>query len=154
MLPSDERTWEVLIRTAVLLVGAGHILHSKWTCGSLAISPLSPICVVPSMASTRARPGRISRLVRGGLEPAPSCVRQLQLQAHPLACSSCTTTLKTACDAAPFRQMQAAKGSSRLATKRRDPLRGVKPLQGSLLALSHRITVAALRLAVRWDPGA
>lgn len=29
----------------------------------------------------------------------------------------------------------ADKGSSHLATKRRDPLRGVKPLQGSLLAL-------------------
>lgn len=36
-------------------LGAGHILHLKWTCGSPAISPLNPICFVPSMASMHAK---------------------------------------------------------------------------------------------------
>lgn len=116
MLPSDERTWEVLIRTAILLLVpvSDHILHSKWT-------PLSPICVVPSVASTKTR-HIISRLVRAASDPSP-CL--LQLHHHP------QNGANAGCSVHSFR----SKGSSHLATKRRDPLHGVKPLQGSLLAL-------------------
>ncbi|KAL6910883.1 hypothetical protein GGI43DRAFT_27850 [Trichoderma evansii] len=82
---SEERTWEVLIRREQLS-RAGHILHPKWTCGSPAISPLNPICFVPSMASmhAKARPHitSLSGRPQARLKPAPSCVRQLC--AHPL----------------------------------------------------------------------
>lgn len=87
----------------------------------------------------QARPGRISRLFRGGLEPAPSCVRQLC--AHPLPVPVAPPPKEATAAAGcyklravmPYRQRQAAAGQFPQRQGHISPLKGGIPCVASSL---------------------